>query len=127
MIDRRSPLHRREIPDRRIADRRDEPRDKFETEIRFLRAESSADEILHGELLDVSATGIRVLLDDPLELSDRILVEVRGPGNRCFNLTAQVIWLERHGDHRQLVGCELCVELTAKQRALLQKLSASAN
>ena len=95
-----------------------------DTEIRFLRSGSLAEQILHGELLDILAGGICIFLDDSLQPSDKILIEVRAAGKRCFNLTAEVIWIETADNSRERVGCELCVNLTLKQDRLLLQCAA---
>ena len=123
MTNRRDPDPRRCLPDRRTADRRDSIREPSEARIRFLRAGTSTDEILAGELLDASVTGVRLLLEEQLLPTEKLLIEVRDGGNRCFNLTAEVVWSEPAGDHHYRVGCELCVELSAKQHALLNRLA----
>lgn len=122
MIDRRSPEPRRGT-DRRTEDRRDEKRFVSEAQIRFLRAGPSADEVLHGELFDVSASGIRILLPQPLDESEKLLVEVRDAENQCFNLTAKVVWdrPDAHGKHQ--IGCELLVDLSERQLDLLKQLA----
>jgi len=124
MIDRRKPVPRRRCPDRRKADRRQDPREPFEAPIRFLRANEGAVEVLSGELMDVSASGIRILLDSALEQGARLLVEVRPTKGECFNLSAQVVWVEHQPDRRCLIGCELQVELTKRQFARLRALAA---
>ncbi|NOX54621.1 MAG: PilZ domain-containing protein [Planctomycetes bacterium] len=124
MIDRRKPVPRRQCPDRRKADRRQDPREPFEAPIRFLRSVNGGMEVLSGELMDVSASGIRILLDKALEQGERILVEVRLSSGECFNLSAQVVWVEHQPDRRCLVGCELQVDLTKRQFARLRALAA---
>lgn len=123
MIDRRVSDRRDDADDRRDADRRFDGRDDSKAGVRFLRAGSSLNEVLHGQLLDASATGIRVLLEEPLEESEKLLVEVRTAQDHCFNLMVEVIWAEVTED-RFHVGCELCVELSSRQHALLKQLVA---
>jgi len=120
---RRDLNPRRQVSERRLTERRLEPREPFEAGIRFLRAGSSVDEILSGELVDVSASGIRVLLNEPLEQRQKILVEVRGESEDCFNLLAEAIWIEHLPSCECLIGCELCVELSRRQFARLQELA----
>lgn len=122
MIDRRHPEPRRTCPDRRRGDRREDERLASEAPIRFLLAGASTDEVLAGELGDVSMSGIQILLDRPLEIGDKLLVEVQSPGEQCFNVNAQVIWCRRNAGERYSVGCELRVELSARQFALLRRL-----
>lgn len=76
--------------------------------------------MLEGALLDVSTTGVRLLLERPLEPAERILIELRDDDQGCLNLPAQVVWRESSGE-RHHVGCELRLEMTRKQQALLRK------
>ena len=123
MINRRISNPRRGPDKRRSADRREEPRNKLEAGVRFLRVGEPANEVLHGELLDASVGGFRILFDDYLLPTDRILVEVNCANERCFNVSAQVIWVEETQQGRQRVGCELSADLTPKQHKLLQQFA----
>ena len=76
--------------------------------------------------MDVSLSGIRVLLETPLEQGDRILAEVRGENGDCFNLAAEAVWIEYQPDRKCLVGCMLSVELTDKQFGRMQRLATRA-
>lgn len=119
MVDRREPADRR-----RTTERREYARLQTTTSVRFLRSGAVADEVLAGELTDVSHSGVNILLDRPLILGECIAIEVRDTDRHCFNLAARAVWVEtdREGQHR--AGCELCVELTRKQFLLLQELVA---
>lgn len=125
MIDRRSPAPRRAATDRRTEDRRSDNRLPSDARIRFLRAGPSADEVLHGELFDVSASGIRILLPQPLTADEKLLVEVRDAEKHCFNLTAKVVWNKPDPDGQHQVGCELLVDLSERQLELLKELAAA--
>jgi hypothetical protein len=124
MIDRRDRDSRRKPAERRAADRRETPRHALAGSVRFLRVGGAADRVLAGELLDVSTTGIRLRLQEELQPADAILVEVRDAENRCFNLSAEVVWIERETGDTQEVGCELRLDLTPKQYSLLKELAA---
>ena len=126
MIERRYPAGRRKPSDRRDADRRFDGRVSSDVRIRFLRAGKRSNEILRGLLADVSVSGIRILFEEPLRPGETLLVEVRDDEDRCFNLTAQVVWTEETDDGRHIVGCELCAALTDRQCKLLQKFTRSA-
>ena len=124
MNDRRLPKSRRDSTDRRIDDRRADVRYASQTCIRFLRAGHAGDQILHGKLIDVSSAGIRFLFDERPQPAETVLIEARGGNGHCFNLTAQVVWIESTDDDRFRVGCELRVELTDRQRRLLEEIAA---
>ncbi len=128
MIDRRDTNPRRETTDRRSSDRREDPRVSPVGQIRFLRSGETVEAVLHGELLDVSQSGIQMLFDEELKDSEKLLIEVRDAEDRCFNLTAKVVWCESmENDNRFRVGCELSIELTRTQYALLRRMSVRAS
>jgi len=114
---------RRQPPDRRAqSDRRDYLRVQTSGQVRFLRAGNNADEVLAAELVDVSHTCVRIQSDEPLVPGERIVVEIRDEETHCFNLSAQVMWVDSEPLDRHCVGCELRVELSRKQFSLLQRL-----
>jgi len=123
MTNRRSSDSRRADLERRIEDRRDEPRQQSQTGLRFLRAGTNSQEILAGELLDVSPIGVRLKLDSELLVTEKLLIEILDEDNRCCNLTATVIWSEKSEDQKYLTGCELSAELTRGQQKLLEKFA----
>jgi hypothetical protein len=114
-------MTKRRFSERRAgADRREEPRLALATDLRFLRSGPNGQEVLHGELLDASSTGIQMQLDRPLPLQECILIEIRDDQNRCLNLAAHVVWVEpASAAHR--IGCELRKNLTRKQLVLLRQ------
>jgi hypothetical protein len=116
---------RRDFDDRRQrTDRRRTQRHLLDAEIRFLRSGGVPNAILGGELLDVSATGLRLAIDEPLSDGEKLLIEVRDHDQVCFNLTAAVVWTETNDAGEQTVGCELCVDLSPRQYARLRQLAA---
>ncbi len=80
---------------------------------------------MHGELIDASRLGVRILLECQPAENEKLLIEVLASEDQCFNLTAEVIWAEPTGDSRFHVGCELCVELSAVQHATLKQMMGS--
>lgn len=118
MIDRRHPFDRRQRHDRR-----EQSRQASVAEIRFLRANSTTARPLTGELLDVSAIGVRLLLGSSVTVCERLLIEARDGANRCCNLTAQVVWTEATEEGRHRVGCELLVPLSERQLKLLRSFA----
>lgn len=115
---------RRHSFDRRSRqERRESPRVPLSSSVRFLRAGTDVDDVLPAELVDVSHTGLRIDLDTPLFQGECILIEVRDSNQHCFNLSAQVVWVEHSptsAPHR--VGCELRVELSRRQLMLMREL-----
>ena len=109
--------------ERRFADRRTDERCPSGVGIRFLRAGSPGDQVLHGQLLDASNFGICILLDEPPGDSAALLVEVRDQHRHCFSLTVDVVWTETTDEGLFRVGCELRVELTNRQRLLLEQIA----
>lgn len=120
MSDRRSTIPRRKNTDRRTGDRRNTPRLDSSVNVRFLRSASHSRHVLEGELLDASRTGIQLLLDEELNPSETVLIELWGDMENCFNLSAEVIWSEVAEHERYRVGCELRVDLSAKQFRMLK-------
>ena len=114
-------IDRRNLGDRRHGFyRRDRSRHPLTAELRFLRAGADPAQVFTGELLDVSPTGIRISLDTQHEAGENLLVEMRGPDNRCLNLTAQVVWSTPAPEAGHRVGCELRMEMSRSQRNLLR-------
>lgn len=120
MPDRRNTQPRRKPSDRRELDRRDLPRQDAQVDIRFMRADSPSD-ILFGRLMQASPTGVQLMLDQCLSADERLLIEVR-QDDACFNLTAQVKWSKSVSNDWFRVGCQLAIELTAKQHRTLKRI-----
>lgn len=97
----------------------------LEVAVRFLRTGHSGEQVLQGELCNVSTSGIRVVLGRALRSSEKLLVEVREGRARSFDMTAQVVWTEALDDGRYQIGCELCVDLSANQLELPKQLAAA--
>jgi Tfp pilus assembly protein PilZ len=121
---RRTPPDRRRPEDRREQDRRDAPRQSSSSSLRLLRSGLNDHEVLAGELQDVSSTGVRLETDRTLNLGERVLVEIRQSGKRCFNLPAEVVWVDSKAGRRPAIGCELRLDMTRKQFALLRDMVA---
>lgn len=128
MTDRRQPPQRRFTltkfnPERREDERRDAPRFAVSASVRFLRAAATGPEVIDGEVLEASLTGMRVVLDQPVRKNEQLLVEVTSEIHGGFHVTAQIMWVEADLDERHIAGCEFCTILSLKQRAQLQRLS----
>lgn len=128
MNDRRQPPLRRFTltrinPERREEERRDSPRFPVLASVRFLRATADGPEVIDGEVLEASLTGMRVVLDQPVRKNEQLLVEVGSDFHGSFNITAQIMWVEHTPEDCYIVGCEFCTILSLKQRAQLQRLS----
>lgn len=127
MINRRKPESRRAHHERRADERRDGNRMPAESAIRFMRAGSDSQEILHGVLQDVSPNGLRIAFDEALKVGDKLLVEVRGDDSRCFNATVEAVRIVETDDDRLHVGCEFCVAPSRRQIATLKELAQEAS
>lgn len=128
MNDRRQPPLRRFTltrinPERREVERRDSPRFSASAAVRFLRATADGPEVIDGEVMDASLTGMRVILDQPIRKNEQLLVEVISDFHGSFNVTAQIMWFEQTPEDCYIAGCEFCTILSLKQRAQLQRLS----
>ena len=107
--------------DRRVRERRAGDRIAAEASVRFLS--SAGGGAIEGRLLDASACGLRVELDEPLAAGDRLLVEASAAGEHLFNATAEVVWTRPAGAGKQEAGCEFRVDLGRRQAALLRRLA----
>lgn len=128
MNDRRQqPLRRftltRFNPERRENERRESPRFPVSASVRFLRATADGPEVIDGEVIEASLTGMRVILDQPVRKGEQLLVEVSSEFHGSFNVTAQIMWTEHTPEDCYIAGCEFCTILSLKQRAQLQRLS----
>lgn len=110
-------------PERREADRRESPRFPVSAAVRFLRANAEGPEVIEGEVIEASLTGMRVILDKPVRKGEQLLVEVTTEFNGSFSITAQIMWTERTPEDCCIAGCEFCTILSLKQRAQLQRLA----
>ena len=128
MNDRRQPPLRRFTltrinPERREDERRESPRFPVAASVRFLRATDDGPEVIDGDVMEASLTGMRVILDQPVRKNEQLLVEVSSEFHGGFNITAQIMWVEDTPEECFIAGCEFCTILSLKQRAQLQRLS----
>ena len=128
MNDRRQPPLRRFTlsrfnPERREVERRESPRFPVAAGVRFLRAAADGPEVIDGDVMEASLTGMRVVLDQPVRKNEQLMVEVSSDFHGGFNVTAQIMWVERTPEDCYIAGCEFCTILSLKQRAQLQRLS----
>ena len=128
MNDRRQPPLRRFTltrinPERREIERRDASRFPVSASVRFLRATADGPEVIDGDVLDASLTGMRVVLERTVRKNEQLLVEVSSDFHGGFNVTAQIMWVEETPEECFIAGCEFCTILSLKQRAQLQRLS----
>jgi hypothetical protein len=128
MNDRRQPPVRRftfarNNPERREIERRDSPRFPVAASVRFLRTASDWPEVIDGDVIEASLTGMRVVLDRSVRKNEQLLVEVTSELHGGFNITAQIMWVEETPEELFIAGCEFCSILSLKQRAQLQRLS----
>ncbi len=128
MHDRRQPPLRRFTlsrfaPEHREEERRDSPRFPVTASVRFLRTTAEPPEVIDGDVIEASLTGMRVELDQPVRKGEQLLVEVSSQLHGSFNVTAQIMWVELGLGDRHIAGCEFCTILSLKQRAQLQRLA----
>lgn len=128
MNDRRQPPLRRFTltrinPERREDERRESPRFPVSASVRFLRATDDGPEVIDGDVMEASLTGMRVILDKPVRKNEQLLVEVSSDFHGGFNITAQIMWVEDTPEECFIAGCEFCTILSLEQRAQLQRLS----
>lgn len=124
---RQPPLRRftftRMNPERRDTERRDSPRFPVTASVRFLRAAPDGPDVIDGDVMEASLTGMRVVLEQPVIKNEQLLVEVNSDFHGGFNVTAQIMWVEHTPEGCCIAGCEFCSILSLKQRAQLQRLA----
>lgn len=81
--------------------------------------------VLPGELLDVSLSGVRIIIDEPLATTESLLIEIREGDDLCLNLTARLVWCVPFDDTRFQAGCDLSADLSRSQLARLRQLTNS--
>lgn len=124
---RQPPLRRftfaRSNPERRDTERRETPRFTVAASVRFLRANDDEPDVIDGDVIEASLTGMRVVLNQPVRKNEQLLVEVTSEFHGGFNVTAQIMWVESTPEGSYIAGCEFCSILSLKQRAQLQRLA----
>ena len=106
--------------DRRVADRRRDVRYPANARLRFLSFGAIDDRVLPGTLSDVSASGVRIVIDEPLKAPQNLLIEIHDGARLQLNLVASLVWCKPIGEGRHEAGCELSVELSRSQLADLK-------
>lgn len=112
--------------DRRVGSRREADRRRPRLlvpglPVRLLKANSSGQSIVNGRLVDISTTGIQLVVNGGVVKDDLILVEVRLKDG-CLNLSAKVV-RTRIQDDSQLLGCRLASPPAPEKLAILRRLT----
>lgn len=102
----------------RGSERREARRVRVSRDVRFVRSGLYAGDEVAAELQDVSTTGLRMISESPLVVGEVLEVHVEGDDDR-YQLTGDVVWIERTLDGSWNIGCELRTELTRRQIDLL--------
>jgi hypothetical protein len=110
---------RRTLRDRRVADRRQSQRSKVDCQIRLLSAAAPA-QVVRGSLFDVSVSGMRLILSQPVSVGEKLLIEARRDSRVVCNVIVRVIWIEGLANPQCTVGCEAVAELTTRQLSQLK-------
>lgn len=110
---------RRTLGDRRVADRRQSQRSTVDCQIRLLSATAPA-QVVQGRLFDVSASGMRLILSQPVSVGEKLLIEARRASRVVCNVIVRVIWVEGGVDRHCNVGCESVADLTPRQLTQLK-------
>lgn len=116
MSDRRSRADRRGAVERRL-----DVRATLSKSLRILRSATPTTEVVEGEVANISAGGVGLLIKTPLEPKETILIEIREPGKICMNLAADVVWQESRENGWSMVGCELRTRLSLSQLASVRQ------
>ena len=113
---------RRNTGDRRVTDRRQSQRSTVDCQIRLLSAATPL-RIVQGNLLDASASGVRLTVSHDIAVGEKLLVEARRGSRVLCNVTVQVIWSEPQPDGQFTVGCESLSELSPRQLTQLKSVA----
>ena len=116
MSDRRSQYDRRTTGERRL-----DIRTNLSKSLRLLRSATPTTEVVEGEVANISAGGVGLLIKTPLEVKETILLEIREPGKILMNLAADVVWQETRENGWTMVGCELRTRLSLSQLASIRQ------
>jgi hypothetical protein len=106
-----------------MADRRRSQRSPIDCQIRLLSANAPS-QIVQGNLLDASASGLRLMLSNPTKTGEKLLVEARRGSRVVCNVTVQVIWTEPESTGGYCAGCESLTDLSPRQLSQLKSVAA---
>ena len=113
-------MSERRIPsDRRTTERRRSERSPIDCQIRLLSS-TEPSQILSGSLLDVSNSGLRLILSRAIEPGEKLLIEARCETRVVCNVTVAVIWAESESSGEFRVGCESLSDLSPRQLSRLK-------
>lgn len=108
--------------DRRTGDRRRTQRSPIDCQIRLLSA-ASPSQIFQASLLDVSASGLRLVASHAITVGEKLLIEARRQTRVVCNVTVQVIWSETRPDGQFIIGCESIADFTPRQMSQLKSVA----
>ena len=78
---------------------------------------------LKAHVVDLSAEGVGVVVDQPLEVGTRLHIDLPGLGDVPYKILADVLHVRPHGDGRWRCGCRLVWKLSEEELRLLAKAS----
>jgi hypothetical protein len=87
---------RRQPPQRLNPEHRESPRFPVAAGVRILRAAEDGSDVIDGDVMEASLTGMRVVLDQPVRKNEQLLVEVTSEFHGGVNVTAQIMWDREH-------------------------------
>lgn len=119
------------IPDRRALERRENVRRNTDRRrprlavpglaVRVLKAGDEGRTLHAGRLIDISLTGVQLVLDGDIAVDDVLLIEAR-LDDGCLNLSARVA-RTRIEEAGQVVGCRLASPPPPEKLAVLRRLT----
>lgn len=113
---------RRTSADRRMRDRRRYERSAVNCQIRLL-SDATPSNIVQGSVLDVSETGLRLTLTQPIAVGEKLLIEARRGTRVVCNVTAHVVRSVIAENGQCIVGCESILPLSDRQLSQLKAVS----
>jgi PilZ domain-containing protein len=111
--------------DRRTNDRRRTQRSPIDCQIRMLST-AAPSEVLQASLLDVSASGLRLIGSHAITVGEKLLIEARRAARVVCNVTVQVIWSEADPAGHFIIGCESIADFSPRQLSQLKTAAADA-
>ena len=91
-------------------------------QVRLLCDSGGSQKVVTGRLLDISATGVRLLVNGEVAIDELLLIETRLTETDCLNLSARVAWIKPHAEG-VAIGCRLSVSPAGEKLAELRRLA----
>ena len=105
----------------------DERRQNLRAKISWPINITTKDGIAEGQTRDISANGLSVFCDEPLQLHDTFQISIMPPDHELIKITGKMVWSDLYaiGDDDSTVGIGVCfVQISEEDRMFFQQLAA---